>query len=285
MATELGLPVPPAFTISTAACNEYLASGWPDGLDEEVREHMARMEALVGRRFGDPADPLLVSVRSGAPRSMPGMMDTILNLGLNDATEAGLAACSGDAAFAADCHARFRKIYCDVVGVSDVPQDPWAQLRGAIEAVFRSWNSDRARAYRAHEGISESLGTGVTVQTMVFGNRGCRLRDRRAVHPQPRHRRERLLRRRHVQRPGRGRGRGHAPDRGRQDPGRADAGRRGRAAALRRHARAPLPRLLRHRVHHRAGPALDAPGPGRQAHPAGRPAHGPRDGRGPGRSR
>jgi pyruvate,orthophosphate dikinase len=172
MATELGLPVPPAFTISTAACNAYLASGWPDGLDEEVRAHMTRMETLVGRRFGDAADPLLVSVRSGAPRSMPGMMDTILNLGLNDATEAGLAGCSGDAAFAADCHTRFRKIYCDVVGVSEVPQDPWAQLRGAIEAVFRSWNSDRARAYRAHEGISESLGTGVTVQTMVFGNRG-----------------------------------------------------------------------------------------------------------------
>ena len=173
MATELGLPVPPAFTISTVACNEYLATGWPDGLDDEIRDHLARMEALVGRRFGDPADPLLVSVRSGAPRSMPGMMDTILNLGLNDATEAGLAVCSGDAAFAADCHARFCKIYQEVVGVSVVPQDPWQQLRGAIEAVFRSWNSDRARAYRAHEGISESLGTGVTVQTMVFGNRGA----------------------------------------------------------------------------------------------------------------
>ena len=172
MATVLGLPVPPAFTITTSACNEYLSGGWPGGLDDEIREHLARLEALVGRRFGDAADPLLVSVRSGAPRSMPGMMDTILNLGLNDATEAGLAGCSGDAAFAADCHARFRKIYRGVVGVSDVPPDPWAQLRGAIEAVFRSWNSDRARAFRAHEGISESLGTGVTVQAMVFGNRG-----------------------------------------------------------------------------------------------------------------
>jgi len=172
MATELGLPVPPAFTITTGTCNQYLASGWPDGLDAEIQEHMARLEALVGRRFGDAADPLLVSVRSGAPRSMPGMMDTILNLGLNDATESGLAATSGDPAFAADCHERFRKIYRDVVGVEDVPQDPWAQLRGAVEAVFRSWNSDRARAYREHEGISDSLGTGVTVQTMVFGNRG-----------------------------------------------------------------------------------------------------------------
>ena len=172
MATELGLPVPPAFTITTSACNQYLASGWPDGLDAEIREHMARMESLVGRRFGDAADPLLVSVRSGAPRSMPGMMDTILNLGLNDATEAGLAEASGDPAFAADCHARFRKVYRGIVGVADVPEDPWTQLRGAVEAVFRSWNSDRARAYRAHEGISDTLGTGVTVQTMVFGNRG-----------------------------------------------------------------------------------------------------------------
>ena len=173
MATELGLPVPPAFTITTAACNTYLAGGWPDGLDEEIREHMTRLEATVGRRFGDPADPLLVSVRSGAPRSMPGMMDTILNLGLNRTTEAGLAAASRDPAFARDCHDRFHKIYRDVVGVDEVPTDPWDQLRGAIEAVFRSWNSDRARAYREHEGISESLGTGVTIQAMVFGNRGA----------------------------------------------------------------------------------------------------------------
>ena len=172
MAAELGLPVPPAFTISTAACNAYLAGGWPEGLEDEIRDHMVRMERLVGRRFGDPADPLLVSVRSGAPLSMPGMMDTILNLGLNAATEAGLATVSGDAAFAADCHARFRHVYRGIVGVDVVPEDPWEQLWGAVEAVFRSWNSDRARAYRAHEGISDALGTGVTVQTMVFGNRG-----------------------------------------------------------------------------------------------------------------
>ena len=171
MAGELGLPVPPAFTITTEACNAYLASGWPAGLDEELRDQMARLETRVGRRFGDPADPLLVSVRSGAPRSMPGMMDTILNLGLNAATEAGLAAASGHAAFARDCHERFRATYRSVVGI-DAPDDPWLQLRGAIEAVFRSWNSDRARAYRAVEGISDSLGTGVTVQAMVFGNLG-----------------------------------------------------------------------------------------------------------------
>jgi pyruvate, orthophosphate dikinase len=172
MATDLGLPVPPAFTISTEACNAYLRDGWPEGLDGELRAHMARIEERVGRRFGDPADPLLVSVRSGAPLSMPGMMDTILNLGLNESITAGFGAASGDQAFAADCRARFVRVYRDIVGVADVPEDPWLQLRGAIEAVFRSWNSDRARAYRAHEGISDDLGTGVTVQAMVFGNRG-----------------------------------------------------------------------------------------------------------------
>jgi pyruvate,orthophosphate dikinase len=172
MAVDLGLPVPPAFTITTEACKAYLAGGWPDGLDDEIRAQMTRLEGVVGRRFGDTADPLLVSVRSGAPRSMPGMMDTILNLGLNHATEAGLAAASGDAAFARNCHDRFHAIYRSVVGVETVPVDPWAQLRGAVEAVFSSWNSDRARAYREVEGISGDLGTGVTVQAMVFGNRG-----------------------------------------------------------------------------------------------------------------
>ena len=170
MATELGLPVPPAFIVTTAGCKQYLASGWPDGLDDEIRAHMARMEGLLGRRFGDPADPLLVSVRSGAPVSMPGMMDTILNLGLTDATAAGLAETTGDAGFADDCHRRFRTMYRDVVGF-DAPAGPWEQLHGAVEAVFRSWNSDRAKAYRRHEGIPDDLGTAVTVQAMVFGNR------------------------------------------------------------------------------------------------------------------
>ena len=171
MAVDLGLPVPPAFTVSTGACRAYLSGGWPAGLDDELRAAMTRLETLVGRRFGDPADPLLVSVRSGAPRSMPGMMDTILNLGLNELTEAGLGAASGDAAFARDCRDRLGRIYREVVG-TDVPADPWRQLRGAVEAVFRSWNSDRARTYRAREGISDDLCTGVTVQAMVFGNRG-----------------------------------------------------------------------------------------------------------------
>jgi pyruvate,orthophosphate dikinase len=171
MAVDLGLPVPPAFTVTTAACNEYLAHGWPAGLEGELREHMARMEELVGQGFGDPANPLLVSVRSGAPISMPGMMDTILNLGLNDATTAGLELASASPKFANNCRKRFEAMFRDIVGVETVPEDPWAQLRAAVEAVFRSWNSDRARAYREHEGIPDDLGTAVTVQAMAFGNR------------------------------------------------------------------------------------------------------------------
>jgi len=172
MATQLKLPVPPGFVVTTATCNAYLAGGWPDRLDEELREHMARTEASVGRRFGDPTDPLLVSVRSGAPVSMPGMMDTILNLGLNDRTAAGLAAVSGDPGFARNCLERFNKMFKDIVVVDAVPDDPWQQLRAAVEAVFRSWNGDKARTYRKHERIPGDLGTAVTVQTMVFGNRG-----------------------------------------------------------------------------------------------------------------
>lgn len=172
MANELRLPVPPSFTISTDACRAYLTEGYPDGLDDEVRTHMARLEAVVGRKFGDDADPLLVSVRSGAPVSMPGMMDTILNLGLNTETAAGLARQSGDAGFVEACQARFSDMYRDIVAVDTVPDDPWEQLRAAIEAVFRSWNSDRARSYRSREGIPDDLGTAVTVQAMVFGNRG-----------------------------------------------------------------------------------------------------------------
>ena len=169
----LGLPVPPGFAVTTETCRAFLAGGWPDGLDEELRARMAEVEAAVGRRFGDASDPLLVSVRSGAPVSMPGMMDTILDLGLNDATEAGLSRASGSEAFARSCRERFEASFRSIVGVPDVPDDPWEQLRLAIEAVFRSWNSARARAYRAKEGIPDALGTAVTVQAMVFGNRGA----------------------------------------------------------------------------------------------------------------
>jgi pyruvate,orthophosphate dikinase len=173
MASELALPVPPGFTISTETCLAYLSDGWPDELDDEIRAQLGRIEEAIGRKFGSPRDPLLLSVRSGAAISMPGMMDTILDLGLNDATTRGLAEVSGDELFARACRDRFEAMYRQIVDVSEVPEDPWEQLCGAIEAVFRSWNSDRARSYRAHEGISNELGTGVTVQTMVFGNRGA----------------------------------------------------------------------------------------------------------------
>ena len=172
MARDLGLPVPPGFVITTETCRRFLATGWPPGLDEELREGMRGIEASLGRRFGDARDPLLVSVRSGAPVSMPGMMDTILDLGLDDATTAGLARVTGDEAFARSCRERFEGSFRSIVGVVDVPPDPWAQLRLAIEAVFRSWESDRARTYRQKEGIPDDLGTAVTVQAMVFGNRG-----------------------------------------------------------------------------------------------------------------
>jgi pyruvate,orthophosphate dikinase len=168
----LGLPVPPGFVVTTDTCRAYLGGGWPDSLDDELHARMAEVEAAVGRRFGDPEAPLLVSVRSGAPVSMPGMMDTILDLGLNEATTAGLARASGDEAFAAACRERFETSFRSIVDVDEVPADPSAQLRLAIEAVFRSWIGDRARAYRAKEGIADDLGTGVTVQAMVFGNRG-----------------------------------------------------------------------------------------------------------------
>jgi pyruvate,orthophosphate dikinase len=129
---------------------------------------MDRLEVSVGRKFGDPADPLLVSVRSGAPVSMPGMMDTILNVGLTDETAT---------AFGGDMAGRLRSRLTDslaAVDVSPVPTDPWTQLRAAIEAVFRSWNSPRAIAYREREGISADMGTAATVQAMVFGNRNDR---------------------------------------------------------------------------------------------------------------
>jgi pyruvate,orthophosphate dikinase len=171
MARELHFPVPPGFVITTETCRDYLANGWPAGLDDELRDRVAKVEQRVGRRFGDPTDPLLVSVRSGAPVSMPGMMDTILDLGLNEATTAGLGRVAGQE-FARACGERFEHSFRSIAGVAVVPDDPWVQLRIAIEAVFRSWNSDRAVAYRRKENIPDDLGTAVTVQAMVFGIRG-----------------------------------------------------------------------------------------------------------------
>src|SRR4051794_17973895 len=217
MTSVLGLPVPGGFTITTDACRAYMDAGWPKGLDAEVTKHLTALEKKMGRRLGDPVDPLLVSVRSGAKFSMPGMMDTVLNLGLNDDSVEGLAKQTDDERFAYDSYRRFISMYgrivLDIEGAvfdrlldtakewdgattdaevsaetlrrlceryKDVvrketgnpfPQDPLVQLKGAIEAVFRSWNGARAISYRVRERISHDLGTAVNVQSMVFGNR------------------------------------------------------------------------------------------------------------------
>ena len=115
MTSVLKLPVPPGFTISTDACRAYMHGGWPKGLDEEIATHVFRLEKAMGRKLGDPFDPLLVSVRSGAKFSMPGMMDTVLNLGLNDASVQGLARSTNDERFAYDSYRRFIAMYSDVV--------------------------------------------------------------------------------------------------------------------------------------------------------------------------
>jgi pyruvate,orthophosphate dikinase len=169
MRNQLGLPVPPGFTITTEAGNEYLDLGWSDSLEDELRENIARLEAEFGRSFGGAGEPLLVSVRSGGAVSMPGMMDTILNLGINENNVAALAEACDDPDFARDSMGRFQSMYQEIVG-DEPPLDPWDALREAIGAVFRSWNTDRALSYRRREGISDGLGTAVTVQAMVFGN-------------------------------------------------------------------------------------------------------------------
>jgi pyruvate,orthophosphate dikinase len=195
--TQLGIPVPAGFTISTDACRAYMErGGGVEGLDEEVAEHIARLEEKTGKRFGDSSDPLLVSVRSGAAISMPGMMDTILNVGLNDEAVVGLARSTGNEEFARDCyrrliqmfgetvdgipHERFsvddtveraREIYVQETG-HDFPQDAAEQLRLAITAVFDSWKSPRAQVYRHTYSIPDDLGTAVNVVQMVFGNKG-----------------------------------------------------------------------------------------------------------------
>ena len=217
--TRLGLPVPPGFTITTEACRLYLASGEePPDLGAQVSIQLDRLEEWMGRRLGDPSDPLLVSVRSGARYSMPGMMETVLNIGLNDSSVEGLAAIVDDAHFAWDSYRRliqmFGKTVLDLPGHlfeerldkskadagarldvdipvdslrrlvkdykaiirdqtgRDFPQAPREQLDLAIRAVFRSWNTDRARLYRRRERIPRDLGTAVNVQVMAFGNLG-----------------------------------------------------------------------------------------------------------------
>jgi pyruvate,orthophosphate dikinase len=173
--TAAGLPVPPAFVLSTGSCRRFLAEGeveldrlWPG-----VRAGMAHLERVTGRRFGSSRSPLLVSVRSGAPTSMPGMMDTVLNLGIDDGVERGLAEAVSPE-YARDTRRRFEQQFGAVVAITGPPADPWRQLRQAIAAVFESWRSSRAVAYRTRYGLDDSAGTAVTVQAMVYGNADAR---------------------------------------------------------------------------------------------------------------
>jgi pyruvate, orthophosphate dikinase len=166
----LGLPVPPAFVLTTDECARYLERGaLADDVLAELRTAVAELETRTGRRFGATESPLLVSVRSGAARSMPGMMDTVLNLGINGEVEAALHRRTGDRRYAEDTHRRFRAQFTKVAGKAP-PADPWEQLLAAVGAVFGSWRSTRAESYRRHHGIPDDGGTSVTVQAMVFGN-------------------------------------------------------------------------------------------------------------------
>lgn len=218
--TNLGVPVPPGFTISTEVCDSYYKNNrkYPAGMAAEVKKHLANLEKLMGKKLGNVKDPLLVSVRSGAAVSMPGMMDTILNLGLNDKAVIGLAEITGNERFAWDAYRRFIQMFGNVAKEvpghvfehildsvkkakkveqdtdleaqdlkkvvdlykkaykkqlkEDFPQDPADQLQAAIDAVFGSWNNDRAIKYRSLNNIKDLLGTAVNVQSMVFGNFG-----------------------------------------------------------------------------------------------------------------
>ncbi|MBI5753959.1 pyruvate, phosphate dikinase [Candidatus Peregrinibacteria bacterium] len=217
--TNIGVPVPPGFTITTEVCHLFLNDGdYPDGFAGQLEKNLKILEMKMGKKLGDAKNPLLVSVRSGAAVSMPGMMDTILNLGLNDETIEGVIAKTGNERFAYDCYRRFVQMFGDVVmgveydlfeqaidkikskeGVKndtelsaenlknlvgefkkivkksagkDFPKNPFEQLKLAIEAVFNSWMSDRAKAYRAIHGVAGLKGTAVNIQSMVFGNMG-----------------------------------------------------------------------------------------------------------------
>jgi pyruvate,orthophosphate dikinase len=171
---SLGLPVPPAVTLTTEAyARTAAAGGLPEELWSELVAAMSYLEDITGKRFGSDSAPLLVSVRSGAAESMPGMMDTILNLGYTPRVRESLAAQTGDPAFAHQTLTMFQEQYRRLVLANDaaeVPDDVWRQLRGAVEAVFASWNSPRAKTYREHHGLDHLAGTSVTIQAMVFGN-------------------------------------------------------------------------------------------------------------------
>ncbi|MCK5660556.1 MAG: pyruvate, phosphate dikinase, partial [Methanosarcinales archaeon] len=217
---NIDIPIPAGFTVTTEVCTDYYDNDgkYPDGVKKQVEDNLKKLEKVNGTKFGDAENALLVSVRSGARASMPGMMDTVLNLGLNDTTVEGLAKKSGNPRFAYDCYRRFITMFGDVVlgieyaafekildakkkelGVSqdteldvealkdlvskykiiikkkaniDFPQDPMKQLWMAIDAVFDSWNNQRAITYRKIHKIPDDWGTAVSVQTMVYGNMG-----------------------------------------------------------------------------------------------------------------
>ena len=218
--TSIGLPVPPGFTITTTTCAEYYQSDGklPKGLQGSIRLNMSRLEKETGKKFGDDDNPLLVSVRSGAAVSMPGMLDTILNLGLTDQSVIGLGRQTGNRRFALDAYRRLINMFGNVVmgiehenfetvftriknqyGVTEdadlnedgleklivaykkvykqhsgetFPQAPHEQLEKAVEAVFQSWNTPRAQAYRKINNIRGLIGTAANIQSMVFGNMG-----------------------------------------------------------------------------------------------------------------
>lgn len=167
----MGMPVPPAFVLSTEFCPLVIEANGelPDEVLTALRDGLHQLELATDRQLGGSERPLLVSVRSGGAQSMPGMMDTVLNLGMNHTVEARVAEITGDATFAADTHRRFAEQFERVVGTNSTG-DPWKDLVLAAEAVFASWSSQRATAYRSHHGISHDGGTAVTVQAMVFGN-------------------------------------------------------------------------------------------------------------------
>ena len=168
---RLSLPVPPGFVIGTGACRAFLRHGrLPDGLAHELVAAVAELEAVTGRRLGGPERPLAVSVRSGGTGSMPGMMATILNLGLTAEAADGLAAETGDRRFALDARRRFLASFAAATD-APVPDDPLGQLTAAVAAVFSSWDTPRATTYRELHGMPHDLGTAVTVQAMVYGNR------------------------------------------------------------------------------------------------------------------
>ena len=340
---NIGLPVPPGFTITCQTCMEYANAGntWPEGALDTIHEYRLDLEERIGKKIGDAEDPLLVSVRSGAPMSMPGMMDTVLNLGLNDQSINGLIKQTENPRFAWDSYRRFIQMFSNVVmgldgdlfenaidamkndrGVASdtdltaedlqelvaefkahlrrerlrrrvpqpgggrcraaFPQDPMVQLQLAIEAVFGSWNNPRAVLYRKQNKIADDLGTAVNVQSMVFGNKGNTSATGVAFTRNPANGEKEFYGDYLVNAQGEdvvAGIRNTEPHRRAQARGRPGRGRTRARRGVRRPGE-PLPRHVRHRVHHRAGQAVDAADPRGQAHRRCRAAHRHRDGEG-----